>query len=169
MTTTNSPYLAEERNDDDPVLRVSNNVVTETELLSALPTAPPEGGFWNDVGVLMGVGPDLTQSIASAIDTLATASTNKPILSSINHGTASYTRNTSCWITADKTCIAVWNSRSNAQAYSGCTISPRHVLLALHTGIQVGDTFRFLTNGNLVVTRTISSLATVSGDLQVRV
>ncbi len=37
----------------------------------------------------------------------------------------------------------------------------------MHTGIQVGDTFRFLTNGNLVVTRTISSLATVSGDLQI--
>ena len=57
--------------------------------------------------------------------------------------------------------------RELGQAYSGCAISPRHVLLALHTGIQVGDTFRFLTNGNLVVTRTISSLATISGDLQI--
>ncbi len=114
MTTTNSPYLAEERDDDDPVLRASDNVVNAVDLLSAPLAAPLAGGFWNDIGVLMGVGPDLTQSISTAVDTLATASTNKLILSSINHGTATYTRNASCWITADKTCIAVWNSRSNA-------------------------------------------------------
>ena len=143
------------------------DALTPAELQAAPTTQPITGGIWNDAGVIMAQNALLSAAIATATDAAALVSQNKLVLSAINHVAATYIRNPSCWITADKTAWPVYNSRSGAAASSGCLITPRHIALALHTGIQVGDTFRFLTNANAVITRTIESLATVSGDLQV--
>lgn len=137
------------------------------DAVNAPTSLPDDGGLWNDVGIVMAQGPHLAKDVALDTDAAATAGQNKLVLSSINHTTATYVRNTSCWITADVTCWPVWNSRYASETGSGCLITPRHMVFALHTGIQVGDTIRFLTNANVVITRTVSSLLTVSGDLQV--
>jgi hypothetical protein len=130
-------------------------------------TQPTIGGFWNDAGILVADGPVLSVQVGTVVDALAVASQDKLVYSTINHGSSIYVRNTNCWIPADKTCWAVWNSLTGSQSTSCAAISPRHVLLAQHTAHTPGDTFRFVTNTNTVVTRTLTSILNVGTDIQI--
>jgi hypothetical protein len=84
-----------------------------------------------------------------------TAAAAKPIFSTQNHIIGSYTRNPACWAAGiDLTCLSPWNSAGGAQM-AGTLITPRHILMAAHFEIPVGASLRFVTNDNVVVTRTL--------------
>lgn len=110
----------------------------------------------------------LTDEVDRRAAAVTTPSTQKPIFSSYNHTTATYTRNTSLWITGvDITCYSVWNSNS-AQNKAGTLVSPRHLIYANHYTYPNGTTVRFVDNSNNVVDRTIDSQVRVgTTDIQV--
>ncbi len=119
----------------------------------------------NTYSVLTGyVSGSLARHIDDQIKALIGVKTaaDMPIYSVQNHSTPTYTRNTSCWMGAvDLTAISPWNSLG-AQYRAGVAISPRHTLHAKHFPVQVGTVLRFVTNGNVVVTRTIDSVANLA-------
>lgn len=89
-----------------------------------------------------------------------TPSTAKPIYSTQNHSTPTYTRNTSCWASSvDLTAISPWNSTGGATR-AGTLISPRHIIFAAHYQISNGATIRFVDNSNNIVTRTMTNKLT---------
>lgn len=89
-----------------------------------------------------------------------TPSTAKPIFSTQNHSTATYTRNTNCWAGIwDLTPISPWNS-TGANTRAGTLISPRHIIFAAHYQISAGATVRFVDASNNVVTRTMTNKLT---------
>lgn len=102
----------------------------------------------------------LARTISDDIDSrIATKdSSHKPIYSTQNHATSTYVRNANCWAAdLDLTCISPWNSAgSNTRA--GTLISPRHVLHAAHYPMYNGNTIRFVTQDNTVITRTITNV-----------
>jgi hypothetical protein len=108
---------------------------------------------------------------ATAVDSriaALTPSVVKPIFSAMDHAGNSYTRNASTWLTSlDITCLSVWNSVL-ANKGAGTLITPRHIAFANHYAITDGATLRFVTSGNVVVTRTLSSQLNVAGtDIQI--
>lgn len=89
----------------------------------------------------------------------------QPLYSSQNHSTATFIRNPNFWgADLDLTCISPSNSYSNALR-AGVSISPRHILFAKHYPIPVGTTIRFVTSDNVTVTRTLTAVQSISGDL----
>ena len=88
----------------------------------------------------------------------ANVSTQKSVYSSQDHSNASYVRNPSFLIQSNYaealTCASPWNSRQE-NLRAGTAITPRHVVLSAHFALSIGDTIRFVTSGNVVVTRTI--------------
>lgn len=92
-----------------------------------------------------------------------TPSAAKPIFSTANHAAGSYTRNAGCWAAnIDLTCVSPWNSAGGI-AYAGTAISPRHIIFARHFQIPTGATVRFVTTGNVVVTRTMTAAQSLAG------
>lgn len=82
---------------------------------------------------------------------------NKPIFTTQNHITPTYTRNVNCWLNGvDLTAISPWNSAGSNFA-AGVAISPRHVAIATHFVYGAGTAVRFVTNDNQVVTRTVTA------------
>lgn len=117
----------------------------------------------------------LGKNIGDSFDTRITdvteenLATKKLIYSTQDHTNGIYVRNTSCWAyDIDLTCISPWNSYG-VQYRAGTLISPRHIILARHYNIPVGNTLRFVTQDNVVITRTVIATAVVdtSTDLQV--
>ncbi|QJE94557.1 RCC1 domain-containing protein [Luteolibacter luteus] len=83
----------------------------------------------------------------------------KPVYFTKDHGNAIYARNTNCWahgLASQMSCISPWNS-AGGDLRAGVAITRRHVLNAAHFPLNVGDTIRFVTASNAVVTRTIVS------------
>lgn len=113
----------------------------------------------------------LAQLSCAAIDTRIsglTPSAAKPLYSTKNHDTSTYFRNTGRWLTGvDLTCIPVWKTYW-AEKFP-CVLIDDDVLLAnSHIGLIGSSTIRFVTMGNVVVERTITAQANVSGyDLRV--
>lgn len=112
---------------------------------------------------------DAAQSIDSRLAGRTGNATDKAIFSAINHATGSYTRSTAGWANnIDLTPISAWNSVSSAGQRAGVLISPRHVVFAWHYPITNGATVRWVTAGNVTVTRTVTANARVgSTDLQI--
>jgi hypothetical protein len=108
----------------------------------------------------------LAKECSEAVDTRIagkTASVAKPIYTTQDHGAASYVRNTGCWAAnIDLTCVSPWNS-AGSYFGAGTAISPRHIIFARHTGIANDTTFRFVTTGNAVVTRTMTAQQSLGG------
>ena len=95
--------------------------------------------------------------------------TDKAVFSSQNHGTGTYVRNPTFWansIAQALTCSSPWNS-TGANTRAGTLVSPRHIVFSTHYPILPGATIRFVTTGNVTVTRTLQSSVLVANDLTV--
>ncbi len=95
-----------------------------------------------------------------------TPSVAKPIFSTANHSAASYVRNTGCWAAdVNLTSVSPWNSSSGA-VFGVTAISPRHILIQRHVAgyFPNGTSIRFVTVGNVVVTRTLSSQSPLASE-----
>lgn len=118
----------------------------------ALPEPPPHP---DDEGTLK-------NELISHLDGLLAdqmPSTNMRLFTTQDHSTPTYVRNTDNWAAVHVqalTAISPWNSDSAFQK-AGILVSPRHVLFATHYKPADGSTIRFVTTGNTVVTRTLSS------------
>lgn len=114
---------------------------------------------------------DASWQIDSRISGQTPAAT-MPMYDTLDHTTPSYVRNTSCWAAdLDLTGISPWNSQSTATR-CGTMISPRHILWSHHSSNYVddGETIRFVTGDNTVVTRTVdTSLQISSTDIRIGV
>ena len=94
-----------------------------------------------------------------------TPATALPLFTTQDHGAGTYVRNAQCWAAPHAqalTAISPWNSQGGAHL-AGILVSPRHVLFATHYAAGAGATIRFVTTGNVVVTRTITATAPLPG------
>lgn len=91
-----------------------------------------------------------------------------PLYTTQNHAGAVYVRNPDCWAAdIDLTCISPWNSRG-ANTRAGTLITPRHIILAKHFPLSVGDTVRFVdSNGAAADTTVIGQAVHATADIQV--
>lgn len=102
---------------------------------------------------------NITDSIDLRIDG-KTSNSSKPIFSTRNNSSNIYNRNIDCWVAdLDLTCISPWNS-SGGSNMAGVLISPRHVLFAAHYQPSAGTTIKYITQNNIVISRTITALQT---------
>jgi len=84
------------------------------------------------------------------------AGTSKAIFNVQDFSTHTYERNTDCWLgDVDHTCFSPWNSLSFHKR-AGTLISPRHFVTADHYYISIGETIKFVTADNQVITRTVT-------------
>lgn len=84
------------------------------------------------------------------------------LYSTQNHDTATYVRNTNCWVYGlDMTPCSPWNSTYKNER-AGTLISPRHITFATHFQLATGSTIRFVTKDNTVVTRTITGKKSIA-------
>lgn len=106
----------------------------------------------------------LAKHITDAIDGRIYGKTNSStaIFSVRNNSTNTYVRNTDCWAAdIDLTSMAVATVNDpGGQASPGILISPRHILFAAHYPPSVNAQFRFVTQDNTVVTRTLTAKLT---------
>jgi hypothetical protein len=88
----------------------------------------------------------------------ADPATQQSLYTTQDHDGANYVRNSNFLIQGTHaealTCVSPWNSRQ-AQRRSGTAITPRHVVLATHYPLYVGDSIRFVASDNTVVARTV--------------
>jgi hypothetical protein len=88
----------------------------------------------------------------------ADSNTQQLIYTSQNHIGGNYVRNTNFLLQGTHaealTCVSPWNSRQNNKR-SGTAVTPRHVVLAGHYPLYIGDTMRFVASDNTVITRTV--------------
>lgn len=98
----------------------------------------------------------LGKHIQDAAAALLTESTQVDVYSS---GT---TRNPNVWTgDLDLTGVAYGNSMPGSPRRGATLISPRHVVMATHYAVSVGQTISFVTAGGTVVTRTLSAIQDV--------
>lgn len=113
------------------------------------------------------VGKNMSNTIDSAIAGKS-PSTTVPIYTTQNDNTQTYVRNVNHWTNgvADITCMAAWNS-SDGIKKAGTLIAPDIVAFATHYQIPVGSAIRFVTNGNVVLNRTIVSVKQAYADITI--
>ncbi len=77
--------------------------------------------------------------------------------------TSGVTRNPNVWTgDLDLTGISYWNTTGGNNGHRGATlISPRHVLMANHFPVTVGDTIEYVTQAGVKVQRTLDSVITI--------
>ena len=81
---------------------------------------------------------------------------NKLIFSVQDHANGLYVRNPNCWAAdIDLTCISPWKSSPPVYQRAGTLITPRHVILAAHFPIAIGDSIRFITKDNITIARKV--------------
>lgn len=76
-----------------------------------------------------------------------------------NYGSSSvFTRNPNNILTGKEgvTGLVAWNSRTNGKQIGGFAITPQHVLCTLHATYVPGDIVYFVTDDNVLVSRTIT-------------
>lgn len=108
---------------------------------------------------------DLSSSVDNAIAG-KTPSTSMDVFSTRDHSTPTYVRSASLWLSslASKlTGVSAWNS-DGVGTKAGVLVSPRHILFATHFTPANGSTFRFVASDNTIVTRTLSSVVSLSND-----
>jgi hypothetical protein len=96
--------------------------------------------------------------------TSANPATQQKVYTSQDHSTSAYVRNTNFFLQGTHaealTCASPWNSRQ-AGKRAGTAITARHAILARHYPLQTGDTLRFVTSDNTVITRTVVQAGSV--------
>ena len=173
---------------DHPGIRLNNLTTTQRNAMTPLAGYT----IWNTTsaqveaytgGEWAAVGSGATSSITGTpifpgadVDTLiaglTASSTTKNVYSTQDHVTPTYVRNASLWATGiDLTCASPWNNQVGWDVRgAGTAITPRHIVFAEHyTGATgsapwiAGVQLRFITAGNVVVTRTLSAMQHVAG------
>ena len=97
-----------------------------------------------------------TYNIDLRIATKHDSTINLKIFTSQDHSKGAFVRNPNCWAsTIDLTCISPSHGAPPSYQCAGTLITPRHVLLAAHLAIKVGDSIRFVTSDNQTVTRKV--------------
>lgn len=135
----------------------------------SLPVTQVTSSTYADLGSY--VNGSLAKHISDTTDDLIdglTPSVAKPLYSTKNHTTPEYVRNTGRWLTGvDLTCIPVW--KTHWVGKFPCVLIDDDILLANeHIGLIGGSTIRFVTMGDVLVERTLSTQADVAGyDLRV--
>ena len=123
----------------------------------------PIGSTINQETFISYVNGSLSKHISDNVDTrIATSnpSVTQPVYSVQNHNDGIYVRNNNfLFSNVDFTCASPWNSYGGVNR-AGVLISPRHMLFAAHYPILIGSTVRFVTQNNVLVTRTISNTLT---------
>jgi hypothetical protein len=114
-----------------------------------------------------GVAGSARKALSDPLDNLlvgANPSTQSLVYTSQNHATVTYIRNTDflLWSTHAEalTCASPWNSRSGSRR-AGTAITPRHAVLAAHYPLYAGDSLRFITSDNTVITRNVVSTSVI--------
>jgi len=108
-----------------------------------------------------GVTGSARKALTDVIDTAlsgADVNTEQAVYSSQDHANGTYVRNSSFFLQSTHaealTCASPWNSRQ-ANNRAGTAVTPQHIVFASHYSLQAGDTIRFVTSDNTVITRTI--------------
>lgn len=98
-----------------------------------------------------------TDAIDDRLAAFTSANGRVALFSTVDHPASNYVRSTSLWASGiDFTCLAACVNGSD-QTHGGTAITPRHIALANHYPLEAGHTLRFVTPGNVVVNRTVSS------------
>jgi len=105
----------------------------------------------------------LTEVIESAISTTSETSPT-PVYSTLDYDAGTFVRNSNFLLNSTHrdavTCASPWNSRAG-KFRAGTAVTPRHVLVATHYSLAVGDTIKFLGADDTVIPRTITRKVTV--------
>lgn len=139
---------------------------TQTSTYTASVTTSTATGATVDVVTGYATG-SLRKHCADTIDNALdgkTASTALAVFSTQDHATPTYVRNVDCWgasFASALTAISPWNSQGGPY-YAGILVSPRHVVFATHFMPAAGATIRFITTGNVVITRTLSAVTALT-------
>lgn len=101
---------------------------------------------------------------------IADATPDLAYFSVVNHATATYTRNASCWAASvDLSAVAVASSYGTGwiRQRGGTLITARHVLFARHYTPPVGTQLRFANSSGTVETKTLLAVQSAFGDCTV--
>lgn len=113
------------------------------------------------------LGSALTTGMGYKIDGLTANNSTKSVYSTQNHTSGIYVRSSTCWgKDFDWTGVSPWNSTGGGQR-AGTLISPCHIIFAKHFQIDIGATIRFITQDNIVITRTITNKYSISTDITI--
>ena len=114
-----------------------------------------------------GVAGSARKALSDPMDTAlsgANPATQQAVYTSQDHTTPAYVRNTSFFLQSTHaealTCASPWNSRQ-AGNRAGTAITARHAVLANHYSLLAGDTLRFVTSDNTVITKTVVQAARI--------
>lgn len=158
-------YVARQNDGSVTITATSALGVTRTITLNMLRTAGGSTNVFSDY-----VAGSAAKNAKTSVDTLLGSLTSSAMLlfSTQDHVTPVYVRNIAQWAwptpaataTVDLTCISPWNSLY-AGLRAGTLITPRHIIFAKHFPLNAGETIRFITKANAVVTATIAATAWV--------
>lgn len=113
------------------------------------------------------VAGSLSDHCFSTINSLIESKTQKNVFSVANGTT--FVRNSNCWTSnIDLSCASPWNS-TDGSLRAGTLVSPRHVIFCKHYSFHpsVGATIWFVSQNNVIVTKTITHLNPISSDIVV--
>lgn len=150
------PFAWEWVGNGTATLRLRTQTSTYTETVSASTLA---GGVVDTVtGATTGSLRNHLETSMEAFVVGKSPSSALYVYTTQDHATSTYVRNPSLWANGvDLTSISPWNSGGGAHQ-AGIAIAPRYVLFATHYTPGTGSTIRFITNDNVVVTRTLTNI-----------
>lgn len=110
----------------------------------------------------------LGRHIVDAMDALIASGGSVEMFTLQNYASSIYTRNPSCWLSSiDFSGVPV--GRNSSRYFTGVLISPRHLLVATHTGVSAGNEFDMVTMSNQTVTRTVTAVADYGSNSDIRI
>jgi hypothetical protein len=90
------------------------------------------------------------------------------VYSTLNYSLPNFIRNTNFWgASVDLTCAAVTNSSDSYGRRGATLITRKHFICAEHYQIPVGQTIKWVTADNTIISRTVTALTRISNDLEI--
>lgn len=116
----------------------------------------------------------VSEYLRDQVEALLVESPDTSYFSTYDHNSATYTRNASCWAAdVDLSAVAVASNSGSGwtRIRGGTLVTARHIVLAAHSGLNVGSQVRFAGSDGTVETRTVTGVASNSGfgDVQIAV